>query len=108
MDLLSAVSDSVAHSVAYAAVYLAAFLVLLVVVWLLMKPVYLLVKLPVLRTANALGGGALGLVWGALLVFLAVWLMQRFDLFLTADMVENSMLLRFFANNSPLSLLTSL
>ena len=108
MDLLSAVSDSVAHSVAYAAVYLAAFLVLLLVVWLLMKPVYLLVKLPVLRTANALGGGALGLVWGALLVFLAVWLMQRFDLFLTADMVENSMLLRFFANNSPLSLLTSL
>ena len=108
MDLLSAVSDSVAHSVAYAAVYLAAFLVLLLVVWLLMKPVYLLVKLPVLRTANALGGGALGLVWGALLVFLAVWLMQRFDLFLTADMVENSMLLRVFANNSPLSLLTSL
>ena len=107
-DLLTAVTDSVAHSVAYAGVYLAAFLALLVVLWLLMKPVHLLVKLPLLRTANAVGGGALGLVWGALLVFLAVWLLQRFDLLLTPDMVEDSALLHFFANNSPLSLLTSL
>lgn len=108
MDLLSAVTDSVAQSVAYAAVYLAAFLILLLVLWLLMKPVYLLVKLPILRTANALGGGALGLVWGALLVFLAVWLMQRFDWYLTPDMVESSTLLHFFATNSPVSLITSL
>lgn len=108
MELLHAVTDSVAYSVAYAAVYLVAFLLLLLVVWLLLKPVHLLVKLPVLRTVNALGGCALGLVWGVLLVFLAVWLLQRFDLLLTAEMVENSLLLHFFANNSPLSLLTSL
>ncbi len=108
MDLLHAVSDSVAQSVAYAVVYLAAFLVLLLVLWLLMKPIHLLVKLPVLRTVNALGGGALGLIWGVLLVFLAVWLLQRFDLVLTGEMVENSRLLQFFVHNSPLSLLTSL
>jgi uncharacterized membrane protein required for colicin V production len=108
MELLHAVTDSVAYSVAYAAVYLVAFLLLLLVVWLLLKPVHLLVKLPVLRTVNTLGGGALGLVWGMLLVFLAVWLLQRFDILLTPDMVEDSALLRFFATNSPLSLLTSL
>ena len=108
MDLLSAVSDSVAQSVAYAAVYLAAFLVLLLVLWLLMKPVHLLTKLPVLRTVNAVGGGALGLVWGALLVFLVVWLLLRFNLVLTDEMVEQSRLLHFFAVNSPLSLITSL
>ena len=107
MDMLSAVSDSVAHSVAYAGVYLAAFLALLVVLWLLMKPVQLVVKLPVLRTVNTVGGGALGLVWGALLVFLIVWLLQRFNVLLTPDMVEKSKLLHFFATNSPLSLLTS-
>ena len=107
-DLLSAVTDSVAHSVAYAGVYLVAFLALLVLLWLLMKPVELVVKLPLLRTVNAVGGGALGLVWGALLVFLVVWLLQRFDILLTPDMVEDSALLRFFATNSPLSLLTSL
>lgn len=108
MDLLSAVSDSVARSVAYAGVYLAAFLALLVLLWLLMKPVYLMVKLPLLRTVNAVGGGALGLVWGALLVFLAVWLMQRFDVALTDEMVASSRLLHFFATNSPVSLITSL
>ena len=86
----------------------ALFLALLLVLWLLMKPVYLLVKLPLLRTVNAIGGGALGLVWGALLVFLAVWLMQRFDWYITADMVANSTLLHFFATNSPISLITSL
>ena len=107
-DLLSAVTDIVAHSVAYAGVYLVAFLALLVLLWLLMKPVELVVKLPLLRTVNAVGGGALGLVWGALLVFLAVWLLQRFDVYITAEMVEKSTLLRFFATNSPLSLLTSL
>ena len=107
-DLLSAVTDIVAHSVAYAGVYLVAFLALLVLLWLLMKPVELVVKLPLLRTVNAVGGGALGLVWGALLVFLAVWLLQRFDVYITAEMVGKSTLLRFFATNSPLSLLTSL
>ena len=50
-DLLSAVTDSVAHSVAYAGVYLVAFLALLVLLWLLMKPVELVVKLP-LQTKN--------------------------------------------------------
>ena len=108
MDILSAVTDSVAMSVSYAAVYLVAFLVLLLAVWLLLKPVQLLTKLPVLRTVDRLGGGALGLVWGALLVFAAVWLMLRFDWVLTQEMVDHSRLLHFFATNSPLSLLASL
>ena len=81
---------------------------ILLAVWLLLKPVQLLTKLPLLRTVDRLGGGALGLVWGALLVFLAVWLMLRFDWVLTKEMVDNSRLLHFFATNSPLSLLTSL
>ena len=42
------------------------------------------------------------------MVFLAVWLLQRFDVYITAEMVEKSTLLHFFATNSPLSLLTSL
>lgn len=108
MSMLSAVSESVTHSIAYAAVYLVAFLALLVALWLLSQPLHLAAKLPGLRTLNALGGGALGLVWGALLVFLAVWLMQRFGWIITPEMVEKSTLLHFFATNSPISLITSL
>ena len=108
MTVLHAVSESVTHSIAYAAVYLVAFLALLVALWLLSQPLHLAAKLPGLRALNALGGGALGLIWGALLVFLAVWLMQRFNWVITAEMVENSALLHFFATNSPISLITSL
>ena len=43
-----------------------------------------------------------------LLVFLAVWLMQKFNWLITPEMVEQSTLLHFFATNSPISLMTSL
>ena len=104
-SLVSAVTDSVTHAVSYAAVYLVAFLALLLVGWLMLQSLNLVVQMPGLKTLNAIGGGALGLVWGVLLVFLIVWLMLRFDWVLTAEMVENSYLLQFFATNSPLSLL---
>ena len=103
-----AVMDSVTLSIAHAAVFVAAFLVLVIVLWLLMIPLKLMTKLPGVHALNAIGGGALGLVWGALVVFLIVWAMGRFGWLLTEEMVEKSYILRFFANNSPLSLLALL
>ena len=73
-----------------------------------MLPLKALVKLPGINFANRLGGAALGLVIGALLLFLAVWAMLRFNIFLTPELVEETYLLRFFANNSPLSLIKAL
>lgn len=108
VTLLSAVVESVMHSVAYAIVYLVAFLLLLVVLHLLMKPLKLMTRLPGIHMLNGIGGGALGLVWSALLVFLAVWLLLRFDWLITAETIDKSPVLRFFAENSPISLLTSL
>lgn len=108
MSLLNAVAESVTHSVAYALVYFISFLILLIVLWLAMKPLKLMTRLPGLHVLNCIGGGALGLVWGTLLTFLAVWLMLRFDWLLTPEMIESSPVLRFFTENSLLSLLTSL
>lgn len=107
-SLVNAVTESVTHAISYAVVYLVAFLVLLLVGWLMLQSLNLVVQMPGLKTLNAIGGGALGLVWGALLVFLIVWAMLRFGWVLTAEMVENSYLLHFFATNSPLSLLALL
>ncbi len=107
-EILRAITDRVAYSVSYALVYLLSFIVLLLALWLLMKPIYLVLKLPILRTVDALGGAALGLVWGALLTFLAVWALLRLDIVITQEMVASSTVLRFFATNSPLSLITSL
>ena len=105
---VDAVMDSVTLSIAHAAVFVAAFLVLVIVLWLVMIPLKLMTKLPGLHALNTIGGGALGLVWGALVVFLVVWAMGRFGWLLTPEMVEKSYILRFFANNSPLSLLALL
>ena len=105
---VDAVMDSVTLSIAHAAVFVAAFLVLVIVLWLLMIPLKLMTKLPGLRAVNAIGGGALGLVGGTLVVFLIVWAMGRFGWLLTDEMVEKSYILRFFADNSPLSLLALL
>ena len=73
--LLSAVVSTALRSAAYAVVYVVSFLLLLVVLRLALSPLHLFTKLPVVHGVNALLGGALGLVKGALLVFLG-WRMR--------------------------------
>ena len=108
MTLMAATVESISRNVAYAGTYVVAFVALMIGLWLLMKPLELMSKLPGLNLLNWLGGGAVGLVWGALLVFVAVWAMTRFDLFLTPEMVEESQILQFFVYHSPVKLLTSI
>ena len=100
--LLNAVVSTVLHSVAYAVVYLLSFLLLLLV------PLHLFTKLPVVHGVNAILGGALGLVKGALLLFFAVWLLRRFQILVTPELIGQTYILRFFAEHSPMELITSL
>ena len=103
-SVFSAVTESVSHSIAYGIVYAAAFIAILLVVWLLLKPLDLAGKLPVVRTVNAWGG----LVWAGLLLFAAVWLMQRFNWVVTPELIRDSILLKFFAENNPIGLIAAL
>ena len=93
---------------AYTLVYVVSFVLLLLVLGLLSKPLQLVTKLPVIHGANAVGGGALGLLWGALVVFVVVWALRKFDILLTPETVEQSRLLRFFAEHSPLDWISGL
>lgn len=107
--LLNAVVSTVLHSVAYAVVYLLSFLLLLLLVLrLLLAPLHLFTKLPVVHGVNAILGGALGLVKGALLLFFAVWLLRRFQILVTPELIGQTYILRFFAEHSPMELITSL
>lgn len=106
--LLSAVVSTVLRSVAYAVVYLVSFLLLLLLLRLLLAPLHLFTKLPVVHGVNAILGGALGLVKGALLLFFAVWLLRRFQLWITPELIGQTYILRFFAEHSPMELITSL
>ena len=102
-SVFSAVTESVSHSIAYGIVYAAAFIAIL-----LLKPLDLAGKLPVVRTVNAWGGALLGLVWAVLLLFAAVWLMQRFNWVVTPELIRDSILLKFFAENNPIGLIAAL
>ena len=106
--LLSAVVSTALRSAAYAVVYVVSFLLLLVVLRLALSPLHLFTKLPVVHGVNALLGGALGLVKGALLVFLAVWVLQKLQLLVTPELVDKTVLLKFFARNSPIDLIAKL
>lgn len=106
--LLSAVVSTVLRSVAYAVVYMVSFLQLLLLLRLLLAPLHLFTRLPVVHGVNAALGGALGLVKGALLLFFAVWLLRRFQLWITPELIGQTYILRFFAEHSPMELITSL
>ena len=86
----------------------AAFIAILLVVWLLLKPLDLAGKLPLVRTVNALGGALLGFIWAVLLLFAAVWLMQRFNWVVTPELIRDSILLNFFAETNPIGLIAAL
>ena len=106
--LLTAVVSTVLRSVAYAVVYLVSFLLLLLLLRLLLAPLHLFTKLPGVHGINAALGGVLGLVKGALLLFFAVWLLRRLQLWITPELISQTYILRFFAEHSPMELITSL
>ena len=58
-------------------------------------------KLPVLNSLNHWGGGAVGLLKGALVLFIAAWLFQ--DSYIPRDAVEQTYLLKWFCTVSPIS-----
>lgn len=91
----------VAVQIARTIIFVAAFAAVLIAWHLLSRALDLVARLPVLSTVNAWGGGAVGLVRGALIVFIAVWLLR--DSYIPREAVEGSVLLRFFAGANPLS-----
>ena len=68
----------------------------------------LVFKLPGLRGLNALGGGLLGLTEGALLLFLAVWVLRRLGVSFETETLAEAHILRIFTTNTPLSVLSFL
>lgn len=82
-------------------VFALSFLIIYLVWKVLSRILDLAFKLPVLDTLNGLAGGAAGLAKGALLVFIAAWLLKI--QILTPEDIQNSCLLRFFCTVNPLS-----
>ena len=82
-EIADAVLDGVAYSLVHSIVYLIAFMVL--------TALLRLVVLPVLRQFNEAGGALLGMVKGAVVICLAVWVLGRTGA-VTPEMAEGSIL----------------
>ncbi len=104
-DIVTHAAQELAHFVAVQiarmVIFAVAFVAVLIAWFFISHALDLVAKLPVLNTVNAWGGGAVGLVKGALIVFIAVWLLT--DSYISPAAVESSYLLKFFATVSPLS-----
>ena len=102
----AAIAAYVATEVARVVLFLISFVVVLLAWALLSHALDLAFRLPVLSTVNRGLGGAVGFVKGALVVFIAAWLLK--GSFFSPSVIEHTVLLKFFCENSPLSLISAL
>ena len=104
-DIVTHAAQALAHFVAVQiariVIFAVAFFAVLIAWFFLSHAMDLVAKLPVLSTVNAWGGGAVGLVKGALIVYIAVWLLR--GSYIPPAAIEDSYLLKFFASAIPLS-----
>lgn len=107
-SVISAVVEGLCRSVIYGLLYIFAFLGLWLLLHVLAKAMDLLARLPGLSSLNALGGAALGLVKGALVLFLAIWAARRLGVSFETEEVAQTYILQFFAAHTPLSMLSLL
>ncbi|BAK99295.1 hypothetical protein OBV_20970 [Oscillibacter valericigenes Sjm18-20] len=105
VSLAMAVVDSVMESFVYILLFALSFVVLMLLLHLVAKALDLAMQLPGIHFLNGLGGALMGLIQGALLVFLAIWLLRCLHVSFDAEIVAQTRLLSFFTSHSPLDLL---
>lgn len=103
-EIVTHAAQELAHFVAVQlarmVIFSIAFFAILIGWYFLSHALDLVARLPVLYTANRWGGGLIGLVKGALVLFIAGWLLKNS---LPPEAVEGSFLLKFFCTVNPLA-----
>ncbi|MBM6937029.1 CvpA family protein [Pseudoflavonifractor phocaeensis] len=103
----AAAAAAVAQSVAYRLIFVVSFALIMAAWTLLSRALNLVAKLPGLRFLNKTAGALVGLVKAALILFLAGWVIQCMGNVIPEETVQQTVLLRFFLENTPLSLLAA-
>ena len=96
------------HTAVQGLLFLLSFLLLLALLAILCRSLNLVFKLPLLHGLNTVGGGLLGLVEGALVLFALVFVIRRVDPLLLPRYSEGTYVVAFFLNNTPRTLLAAL
>ena len=100
----AAVAAAIAQSAAYLILFLLGFFLILLAWRLLSRALDLVARLPGLHFPNKTGGALFGLVQGCIILFVAAWLLQFFGQMLPRELVEQTVLLKFFMTTNPFSL----
>ena len=100
----AAVAAAIAQSGAYLILFLLGFFLILLAWRLLSRALDLVARLPGLHFLNKTGGALFGLVQGCIILFVAAWLLQFFGQMLPRELVEQTVLLKFFMTTNPFSL----
>ena len=101
----AAVAAAIAQSAAYLILFLLGFFLILLAWRLLSRALDLVARLPGLHFLNKTGGALFGLVQGCIILFVAAWLLQFFGQMLPRELVEQTVLLKFFMTTNTFSLL---
>lgn len=102
-SLVTALVESLARSALYGVLYMLSFVLLTLALHLLVRMLDAVLRLPGLHGLNAVAGGLVGLAEGALLLFLAVWVLRLVGV--SFDAGEDSRIFVFFTTHTPLDAL---
>lgn len=98
-------AQAVASSIVYIIVFALAFLLLVILLTLLLRGLDLVARLPGLNFCNHLGGGAIGLVKGVIILYVVIACLRLFSGLLTPEVEENTTILKFFLRFDPFTFL---
>ena len=96
-SLVDTVMDTMVRNILYTVLFALCFALVSFLLRLLVRLLDLPFHLPVLREINAFGGLLFGAAKGVILVWLAMWFMLRAELLLTAEMLEETVALKYVA-----------
>lgn len=100
-----AAARTIAVQIAHTVIFALAFVLLFILLTLLLHTLNLVAKLPGLNFCNGLGGGAIGLVKGVIILFVVIACLRLFSALITPEMEENTYVMRLFLRFDPISAL---
>ena len=106
-NLLEGAVTGLVRSLVYGVLFVVSFLLLTLLLRLITSPLQLAARAPVLGFLNRLGGAALGLCLGILVMFAAASVVQWTGL-VDAATLQKTHLLQYFAQHSPMDLIAML
>ena len=101
-DIASTAARYVAQRIAHSVIFGVSFLALYILLIVLLHALNLVTRLPGLNFCNDVGGCAIGLIKGGIIVFVAVAVVMSTSLRPDAQTLERSYLFKFFVKHNPI------